>query len=218
MGEVELHTASHQLVVHSIFYFYGDAADEKLSGQIASDIEMVWNEPQVRVKLAGALYDVNFRIEGHYAPALHPETVWYNDDPRINFFRIEEWVTGNISFVDGIRCNTGYFKLANLLQTPTTAAHEYGHTLGLDHPRVLDIRGGREPGIMYPRGTICDPQFQYDAQAEPGATGGTLDPAHRKVSDAEIISLRLNRLAFEHGRAVIGDFSSMYHQKHVPTA
>lgn len=216
MGQVELHTSSHQLVIHSIFYFYGDAAGERLSLQIASDIESVWNEPRARIRIRANWYEVTFRIEGHYAPALLPETVWYNDDPRINFFRVEEFAAGNISFVDGIRCNTGYFKLDNLLQTPTTAAHEYGHTLGLDHPKVLDIRGGQQPGIMYPRGTICDPHFQYDAQAPPGTTGGTLDPSHRRVSEAEIQALKLNKLFFEHGRAVIGDFSSIYHQKHMP--
>ena len=63
-----------------------------------------------------------------------------------------------------VGCNTGYFKLENLYKGSTTAAHEYGHTLGLQHPADLDLRGKGIPGIMYPRGTLVDPQFQYDLQ------------------------------------------------------
>ncbi len=102
-------------------------------------------------------------------PDLKPETVWYNDDPKLNFFRVEDYATGNISFVDAIGSNTGYLKLDNLLQTSTTIAHEYGHTLGCVHPQILDIRGGLEPAIMYPRGTICDPSLQYDPNAKMSA-------------------------------------------------
>ncbi|WP_315820885.1 hypothetical protein [Paraflavitalea speifideaquila] len=148
---------------------------------------------------------------------LPPEKVWYNDQPRHNYFRIEEFVTGNISFVDEIACNTGYFKLDNLLQTPTTAAHEYGHTLGLVHPKNLDIRGGGIPGIMYPRGTIVDPPFQYSPTALPGQDGGTLDPRHRKVLTTDIEALKLHKLDFnQQGLAMVGEFSSMYHEKHLP--
>lgn len=82
----------------------------------------------------------------------------------------------NISFVDGLNSNTGYFLLDNLLNGSTTAAHEFGHTLGLDHPHNLDIRGKGVPGIMYPRGTIVDPPYQYDPNAAPGKPGGTMNP------------------------------------------
>src|SRR6202042_2541757 len=110
-------------------------------------------------------FDVRFKIEGIYEPFILPETIWYNDHPRNNYFRIEEYSPAHVSFVDGIKCNTGYFKLDNLTGHSTTAAHEYGHTLGLNHPENLDIRGKGQPGIMYPRGTVCDPQFQYDVNA-----------------------------------------------------
>ena len=59
------------------------------------------------------------------------------------------------------------FLVDNLKQTSTTAAHEYGHTIGLVHPDVLDLRGGRELGIMYPRGTICDPRVSILAACGP---------------------------------------------------
>ena len=215
MGEAELQKHSQQLIIHSTFYFYGEAASKDLSIQIASDISLHWNEPKATVNIKGNLFEVKFNIEGIYSPDLNPETVWYNDNPRLNFFRIEEFVMGNISFVDGLNCNTGYFKLENLLQTSTTAAHEYGHTLGLEHPTDLDIRGQEQIGMMYPRGTICDPQFQYDANAQPATKGGTLNPVHRKVLQSDIDLLKLHKLFFnDHGLAMVGDFSSLYHEKH----
>ncbi|WEK37739.1 MAG: peptidase M10 [Candidatus Pseudobacter hemicellulosilyticus] len=215
MGEATINQQTGELVIQSILYFYGQAATEVLSCDIAEDISRHWNEPRASIKIHGRPYRLRFLISGVYAPDLEPETVWYNDDPKINFFRLENFAEGNISFVDGYGCNTGYFKLANLLQTSTTAAHEYGHSLGLYHPSILDIRGGFPPAIMYPRGTLCDPAYQYDPKAAPGANGGTLDPRHRKVLEMDIKALELHKLDFnEAGKSIVGDFSSIFHQQH----
>ena len=216
MGEATLNQATRELIITSIIYIYGDGADEELARRIAHDIMFHWNEPRGRVKIRRDWYSVRFVTQGIYEPNLAPETVWYNDDPRLNFFRIEEDVIGDISFVDGLNSNTGYFKKANLLQTSTTAAHEYGHTLGLPHPTHLDIRGRGTPGIMYPRGTLCDPQYQYDPSVEAGKKGGTLNPSYRKVLQSDIDNLQLPRLDFDERRhAIVGGFSSLYHQKHI---
>ena len=216
MGEAELDNLSHRLTIRSILCFYGGAASSQLATQIAGDIATAWNEPQGTVKIRGQWYDVRFDIEGIYQPDLPPASVWHNTDPRLNFFRIEEFSLHDISSVDGLGCNTGYFKLANLLNHSTTAAHEYGHTLGLDHPKDLDIRGKGQPGIMYPRGTLCDPEFQYDTVAPAGGPGGTLNPFTRKVLPADIAGLRLSRLVFDkRSLSVLGEFSSLYHQPHL---
>src|SRR5688572_25414495 len=215
MGEAELIPSQNLLIIHSVFYFYGDASTPELANQVALDIAQHWNEPAAAVRIRGNSYRVQFNITCFHKPDLPPESVWYNDDPKLNFFRIEEFVLGNISFVDGLGSNTGYFKLENLLQTGTTAAHEYGHTLGLPHPNDLDIRGKSIPGIMYPRGTICDPAFQYNPAAQPATPGGTLDPAHRRVSPSDIAMLKLEKLSFStNGKARVGEFSSLYHEKH----
>ena len=217
MGEAELNTYSHQLVLRSAFYFYGDAASQQLSLQIAEDISNHWNAPKGKVKIKRDWFDVRFDIKGYYAPNIEPEIVWYNNNPQNNYFRIEEFSVNQVSSVDGLNCNTGYFKLDNLFNNSTTAAHEYGHTIGLNHPEILDIRGKGQPGIMYPRGTICDPQFQYDANALPLQPGGTLNPFTRKVLQSDIDDLKLHRLSFnKNGLAIAGGFSSFYHEKHSP--
>ena len=215
MGTAELYKGDGKLVIRSVFHFYGGAASPTLSQQIAEEIASAWNEPSAEVGIRGEGVAVQFEIEGIYAPDLAPEAVWYNTDPRMNFFRIEEFSAHDISFVDNINCNTGYFKLGNLLNRSTTAAHEYGHTLGLDHPAVMDIRSNGQPGIMYPRGTLCDPAYQYDPRAQPLQPGGTMNPVFRKVLSGDIANLQLHRLSFDRKwLAVLGDFSSLYHERH----
>lgn len=217
MGEAELNTDSRRLIIRSSILCYGGGADHNLAIQIADDISHAWNEPKGKVRIRGDWYDIRFEIEGLYEPDLRPAAVWHNTDPRLNFFRIEEFSLHDISSVDGLGCNTGYFKLGNLLNHSTTAAHEYGHTIGLDHPQDLDIRGKGQPGIMYPRGTLCDPAFQYDPRATAGGPGGTLNPFTRKVLDSDIAGLRLSKLSFDRNSlAILGEFSSFYHKKHSP--
>ena len=217
MGEAELQINNRQLIIHSVLIFYGDAADETLSGQIAKDIADHWNEAKAKLQLKNIWHDIRFDIKGVWDKLLTPLMVYENTDPRNNYFRIEEFVMGNISFVDGINSNTGYFKLENLLNNSTTAAHEYGHTIGLEHPEVLDIRGKGAPGIMYPRGTLVDPQFQYYPEVMPGEKGGTLNPFMRKVLEQDIADLKLQKLGFnDKNLAIVGDFTSMWHDKHHP--
>jgi hypothetical protein len=217
MGEAELDNTTQQLVIHSELFFYGDAADETLSLQVAKDIADHWNEARGKVIIGHRLYQVIFDILGYWAPDLVPEMVFENTNPRFNYFRIETFSATDISFVDGIGCNTGYFKADNLLNGSTTAAHEYGHTIGLLHPDVLDIRRKGRPGIMYPRGTIVDPEYQYNPAAAPMAAGGTMNPFTRKVLQDDIDLLRLHKLRFNRaGFAMLGDFSSQWHEKHLP--
>lgn len=217
MGEVELQPNNNLLILHAVVYFYGDAANEIISAAVAKDIADHWNEPNGKVVIKRTQYLVSFDIEGVYEKDLVPEMIYENTNPRNNYFRIEEFARGNISFVDGLGSNTGYFKLENLLNNSSTAAHEFGHTIGLDHPRNIDFRGEGRPGIMYPRGTLVDPEFQYDPAIPAGLTGGTMNPFTRKVTQLDIDDLRLNRLDFnKNGFAVLGGFSSVWHDRQVP--
>jgi hypothetical protein len=215
MGIAELNDTTDTLTISANLYFYGSAANEDLSFQIGEDINEHWNIPDGHAVVNGKRYRVVFDVKGLYAAHLTQSEVNANDDPKNNYFRIEDYAAGNISFVDGIGSNTGYFLLENLVNNSTTAAHEFGHTLGLAHPHITDIRGHGVPGIMYPRGTITDAEFHYDPQAQPGAKGGTMNPFHRKVLQSDIDDLHLEALRFnEDGRAIVGEFTSEWHYKH----
>src|SRR5690349_13748180 len=129
MGEVEIDTYKKLLVIHSHIITYGKAADEKLTEQIRDEIETMWNEPKAILSIDSTPTLIQFRITAELKPDISELEVLQNLDPRNNYFRIEEYALGNISFVDGVGCNSGFFKLENLYEGSTTAAHEYGHTI-----------------------------------------------------------------------------------------
>lgn len=213
MGSAEIEKSS--VIIYSHIITYGNAATPQLTEMIRDEIETMWNEPGGSLLLDSSMFKVIFRISAYYKPDIQDIDIYQNLDPRNNYFRIEEFAHGNISFVDGLGCNSGYFKLENLYKGSTTAAHEYGHTLGLEHPEQLDIRGKGIPGIMYPRGTLVDPQYQYEADKPAGAKGGTLHPMYRKVLQADIDNLKLHKLSFANNKAILGEFTNIWHPDHV---
>ena len=212
MGTAEL--INQQIIIFSHLITYGHAANADLTENMREEIETMWNEPQGSLMLNGLMFKVIFRITASFQPGINDMDIYQNLDPGNNYFRIEEFAHGNISFVDGLGSNSGYFKLENLYKGSTTAAHEYGHTLGLDHPVDLDLRGKGVPGIMYPRGTLVDPQYQYDQSKPAGAVGGTMHPMYRKVLQEDIHKLKLHRLHFENGKAILGTFTNIWHPDH----
>ncbi|MEI9911899.1 MAG: peptidase M10 [Bacteroidota bacterium] len=214
MGSAEI--VNHRFIIHSRIITYGNAADAAITELIRDEIETLWNEPKGAIERKGKELPVVFKIIASFEPGITPVDIYSNIDPRNNYFRIEEFAHGNISFVDGLGCNTGYFKLENLYKGSTTAAHEYGHTLGLPHPGDLDLRGKGIPGIMYPRGTLVDAQYQYnpDGKAGDSNNGGTMHPKNRKVLVSDIAQLKLHKLDFENGKAIIGEFTSIWHGDH----
>jgi hypothetical protein len=209
MGTAEI-IPQNILLIQSHIITYGDMADESITQQITDEMETMWNEPQASVYYKGSHYTVVFRITASWQPDIAAEEILGNINPLNNYFRIEAKAMGNISFVDGLGCNTGYFQYDNLYKGSTTAAHEYGHTLGLPHPHDLDIRGQGSPGIMYPRGTLVDPEFQYDPHMPAGLKGGTMHPMFRKVRQQDIHDLQLHKLPL-HNNAIVGSFSSNWH-------
>lgn len=214
MGSAELDIHHRHLIIYSNIITYGNAGSPGIAASIAEEIETMWNEPQASLKFERLKFDVRFKVNAWFNPSITPFDIYRNLDPKNNYFRIEEYSHNHISFVDGLNCNSGYFKLENLYKGSTTAAHEYGHTIGLNHPNDLDIRGQGVPGIMYPRGTLVDPQYQYDPSKPAGVTGGTMHPMYRKVKLQDIEDLKLHQLEFHHGKAVLGEFTNVWHEDH----
>jgi len=214
MGEAEIVTHQDTIIISSHIITYGDAADENITALIREEIETMWNEPKGKVYINGIQLFVTFSITAAFQKNIEMEEIYSNTDAKNNYFRIEEYAYGNISFVDGLGCNSGYFKLENLYACSTTAAHEYGHTLGLYHPEDIDYRGKGIPGIMFPRGTLVDPEFQYDPSKQPGDVGGTLHPMYRKVFAEDIAALQWERLRFKNSKAIIGNFTNVFHSNH----
>jgi hypothetical protein len=212
MGIVE--PGRQEWIIVSHLVIYGHAASASLADLMREEIETLWNEPAATIRWKENSYRVSFRITASCEPGLQDIDIYSNLDARNNYFRVEEFASGNISFVDGLGCNSGYFKLENLYQGSTTAAHEYGHTLGLEHPTDLDIRGKGVPGIMYPRGTLVDPPYQYEPDKPAGTKGGTLCPIYRKVLPADIDNLQLHKLSFENGTGILGEFTNIWHPAH----
>ncbi len=212
MGTLEL--ADTKLILRSHIITYGTASSAEITGQIRAEIESMWNQPQGQIQIEKTLYYIIFSISAEWKPGISNLEVISNTDPRNNYFRIEEFARGNISFVDGIGCNTGYLKLENLYAESTTAAHEYGHSLGADHPKNFDQRGNGIPGIMYPRGTLIDPVYQYEPDMEAGMKGGTLNPIHRRVRQKDIDSLRLDLLEWKNNMAIVGEYTNVWHEDH----
>lgn len=215
MGEALLDTEQGRLTIVSVLILYGDSANAELAGRMALEVETAWNTPQAEVMIGGDSFRVGFSVQGLYRPGISPDEIHKNLDSRNNYFRVEDFCRLHISFVDEIGCNTGYFLLDNLVNGSLTAAHEYGHTIGLDHPVQLDIRGQGQPGIMYPRGSLVDPSYQWDPAVPAGTVGGTLNPARRRVLPSDVEALGLERLRFDgHGRSVLGEFTNLYHPRH----
>lgn len=217
MGEVEIFEHEKTIVIASNIVIYGSYADLVLAKQIEEEIETMWNDAKGKVVLKNKSYDVRFTIRGYYFPGLLPNDIKHNKNPKNNYIRIEDYCKDEISSVDDIGCNSGYWLIANLYPNSTTAAHEYGHTIGLEHPSDTDYRGKGVPGIMYPRGTWVDAHMQYDPQMPAGDIrgGGTLHPIHRKVNEQDIENLHIEDLGFENNKAIIGGFTNIYHEKQV---
>jgi hypothetical protein len=188
MGIIETNYHKQLLQIVSNIFIYGNAISEEVRRDMEEEINWMWNEPRALLWLEKKPFLVEFAVKVFLYPNLQVQDVISNTNPRNNYFRIEEYAHGNISFVDGLGCNTGYFKLED-----------------------MDIRGKGIPGIMFPRGTLVNAEYQYDPNVASGQKGGTLYPIHRRVKQGDIDDLGLLKIVQSKDK-IIGKFSSVYHE------
>ena len=199
--------------VWATLYFYGAEATPELGQAIIDEINNQYNDVKAEVWVQNRFYKVEFNIDYQIINDIDTlvKLVSGNTDFRKNFIRIEAKNNLTRSFMGfGLGDNVGHWITSDGLGHSTTAPHEFGHGLGLDHPEEIDFRGLEiSPPIMAPRGTIVDANFQWNPTALVGEFGGTMNPKHRKVSVAEIKQV-FELIDFnENGVALIGRLSNI---------
>ncbi|MGA0556738.1 hypothetical protein ACO2Q8_08815 [Larkinella sp. VNQ87] len=209
------------LTIFAQIYLYGSVATEDLASRIAGNIDRLWNGPEILLSLNEVEFLIRFEITGVHTQDPR-QLLSRNRDYKKVFFRIEPETDnplGGISYMDGRNSNTGFLRLDNVgFEGSTTEAHEMGHGWGLvpgtpdGHPPNLNLIGKGQPGIMYPRGTLVDPPYQWNPSAQPGEFGGTLKPDKRVVTLEDIALLGLDQLDYDwQGRAKLGGLTNVYH-------
>jgi RHS repeat-associated protein len=188
-GEPVFDKQTKTITIYSNLILYGDAAYAELATQAAKDIQDAWNAAGTEV----GGYKVQFSVTGSYRSDLTREEVEENKDIRNNYIKVVEDHPIGVSFMDAANSNTGVWLLKNIIvEGSTTEAHEFGHGYGIGSHSEWDQRGQGPPDIMGARGTLVDPQYQYDPEVAAGAKGGTLNPETRVVKDRNVIDVITN--------------------------
>ncbi|WP_025764150.1 hypothetical protein [Dyadobacter tibetensis] len=196
-----IHYEEHKslIEIRAHLVLYGHEATPELAGAIESEINHIYNEPHVQLMLRNQPTSVRFRVGVELVSLAQAQLMArYNTDFQYNFIRIEAENFLTRSFMGfGLGDNSGHWITSDQLGISTTAAHEFGHGLGLDHPQHPDFRGsGGPPPLMAARGSLVDSQYQWDPSAAAGAYGGTMKPHYRRLQRQEIIQI-LEGLTFE---------------------
>ena len=203
---------NHTITISSNMILYGSAANTQLAKSTAADVENAWNAANGTVKIGNEVYNVRFKITGSYVNYPTKDEVDNNKSAENNYIKVSDCIDGNISYMDAAGSNTGEYLTKNIqAECSTTEGHEMGHGYGEEHTSD-NLIGQGTPSIMAARGTKVDAKFQYDPKASPGSRGGTVNPETRKVSQADIDNLGLDKLQFDkQNKANVGGLTNTIH-------
>ncbi len=119
------------ITIHSKFYFYGGEATEKNAQSFVNNVQSLWGGANGSVSYNGENYKVLFEISHEIVSEDDAKSKMKgNRDAKNNFVRVES--TGASHTGTGTNGSNSFFFGANALEEgKTTAAHEYGHSIGL---------------------------------------------------------------------------------------
>lgn len=208
-------------VVKAHIYFYGGEAKEAVAKAATDEINTMWNEPKGQVEVGAKNQTVTFDVKYSVVDedTAHAKANG-NTDRTNNFVRIEKdknrWrgAVSDRSWMD-ISENQGHWLTKDSLGASTTAAHEFGHGLGLVHTSY-DMRGKGQPGIMAGRGTLVDADYtyspdlgdswqEYDAGKDEIVGKNTVKPEKRKVTQKDIDHLNRKKAIDMWGNITLGN-------------
>lgn len=204
-----------EIRVRAHIYLYGTCATQELADAIAEEINRMWNEPFVEIAWAGVSRLVRFEV---FCSSIGCESTLTlmetNTNHEVNFVRIEEENILKRSMMGyGLGQNSGHWIVGDQLGKSTTAAHEFGHALGLPHPSRIDYRGQGAPPLMCPRGTWVDAEYQWNPLVQVHEFGGTMNPKHRKVHIDEVRAILENAEYQSDGKWIIGEVVNTFYDE-----
>jgi hypothetical protein len=195
--------SKQQITFISQMIYRGQALTPRIAYDSTLEMTSLWNESRGRVRYRGREYSANF-IFSYVVDQNHR----YVDSGSCaeNFVKIENPARGGDRSFYAMAGRFGTFFTSDDLGRSTTTAHEYGHGLGLDHDDYNQLYAA-VPGIMFARGTLVRPEFQWNPLAVAGTAGGSIKPHHRHVRAQDLKKLNLEAIDFAAGVGCIGEGS-----------